>query len=205
MDKKDYKKEFNELYNPPKKNPVFIEVPEFQFLMIDGMGIVESKDYQNAVETLFGVSYKSKFIIKKEKNFDYGVMPLEGLWWAEDMNDFIKGNKEKWKWTMMIMQPECVTEEIINRAKNDLKEKKKYLPVDKIIFKSFTEGHAAQMMHIGPYSEEHENIMKIHNYIEENGGKFNGKINKHHEIYLNIPGRTTPEKLKTVLRQSFIK
>ena len=205
-DKTDYKKKYKELYNPPKNDPVIVDVPEFNFLMIDGEGIPgECRDYQDAVEILFGVSYKSKFIIKKENNFDYGVMPLEGLWWADNMNDFVNGNKDKWKWTMMIMQPECVTEEIIKRAADSLKEKKGHLPIDKLRFESFKEGISVQIMHIGPYSEEHENIMKIHKFIEEKGGKFDGKINKHHEIYLSDPRKCTPEKMKTVLRQPYTK
>jgi len=202
----DYKKKLKSLYSPPKDKPVIINVPALNYLMIDGMGVPgECKEYQDALESLFAVSFKTKFTLKNEAGFDYAVMPLEGLWWADNMDNFVNGNKEKWKWTMMIMQPEKVTKNIINKAIEEIKKKKPGLPLDKLRLENYKEGTSAQIMHIGPYSEEHENIMKIHDLIKKNGGKFDGKKQKHHEIYLSDPRKCTPEKLKTILRQPFIK
>ena len=93
-------------------------MPEMNFLMVDGMGDPNtSQEYAAAVEVLFQVSYALKFMVKKgELAIDYRVMPLEGLWWAEDMSVFTAGDKSNWLWTMMIMQPEFVTREMIEKA-----------------------------------------------------------------------------------------
>lgn len=200
----DFKKEYKKLYNPSYKAPETIEVPAFKFLMIDGKGI-GNEEFQSSIEALFGVSYKVKFTIKKEKGIDYVVMPMEGLWWADDMKAFINGSKETWKWTLMIMQPDFITFEIIHKAIKEVKNKKNNERLDHLRFENYEEGLSGQIMHIGPFSEEHQNIRRIHKLIEENGGKFDGKINKHHEIYLSDFRKTAPEKLKTVLRQSFNK
>lgn len=200
----DLKKEFKQFYNP-KTNPQIVEIPKFQFLMIDGSGVIESPEFQSAIETLFAISFKAKFISKETLKFDYTVMPLEGLWWADDMNDFINNKKENWKWTLMIMQPEQITKEIINSAIKETQKKKQIVNPGKIRFESYSEGYVAQIMHIGPFSEEHSNIMKLHKLIEENNGTFNGKIDKHHEIYLSDFRKVEPTKMKTILRQPFVK
>lgn len=204
MKKVDYKKEYKTLYQPSPKQPVIVDVPEFQFLMIDGLGAPgESKTYQEALEALYGVSYKMKFHCKLEKDFDFTVMPLEGLWWADDMNDFVEGNRDNWKWTLMIMQPSIVTEAVFQWALAEVAKKKELPALPLLELKLFKEGKAAQMMHIGPYADEHPNIMKIHETIKESGGKLDSPFQKHHEIYLSDPRKTAPEKLKTVLRQPF--
>jgi hypothetical protein len=130
-------------------------------------------------------------------------MPLEGLWWADDMNDFVNGNRDKWRWTFMIMQPDFITVDIVEAAIQEVKKSKGSQALDLLRFEDYQEGLATQMMHIGPFSEEHQNIMKIHHIIEESGGTFDGKLQKHHEIYLSDFRKTVSEKLKTVLRQPF--
>lgn len=204
-DKLDLTKRHRELFNPPKDRPVIVEIPSFHYLMTDGEGgIGTSKSFQDAIGALFGVSYKSKFICKQEMGFDYKVMPLEGLWWADDMNDFINNNRDKWKWTLMIMQPVQVTEEIVLHAKEIVYNSKKLEAVHSLRLEQYNEGSAAQIMHIGPYTEEHDNILRVHDCITEQGGWFDGHKHKHHEIYLSDFRRTAPEKLKTVLRQPYV-
>jgi hypothetical protein len=94
------------------------------------------------------------------------------------MNDFVNGNKSKWKWTLMIMQPEEINSKIIESAIEEVAKKKNLEPLNRIKLEKFSEGKSVQMMHIGPFSEEHENIIKIHNMIKENKGKFDGKETK---------------------------
>lgn len=202
MPKLDLKKQLNHLYYPSKKEVTVVDVPEMNFLMIDGQGDPNTSEvYQQAVEALFTVSYTLKFMIKKgETAIDYAVMPLEGLWWAEDMSQFSAENKDAWLWTAMIMQPEYVTRELFEEAKMQAAKKKDLPALPRMRFEAFHEGQAAQIMHIGPYSEEGPTIGKIHNFIREQGGKLRGK---HHEIYLGDPRRTAPEKLKMVIRQAF--
>ena len=201
----DFKKSQKELYRPSAQKPVIIEVPEMQFLMIDGMGSPgDSKEYQDALAVLYPVSFRTKFL-SKAKGKDYVVPPLEGLWFADDMNDFTEGNRDKWKWTMMIRQPDWITQDMINEAIAITKEKKPKLSelLPKLRLEKYKEGKAAQIMHIGPYSEEGPTIQKVHDFIQKEGGKFDGLKTKHHEIYLSDPRKANPATMKTVIRQPF--
>ncbi|MFW9899097.1 MAG: GyrI-like domain-containing protein [Candidatus Thorarchaeota archaeon] len=203
--KVDFKKTMKELYNPSAKEVVMVEVPEMQFLMIDGIGSPgDSQEYLDALAVLYPVVFKTKFL-SKAKGKDYVVPPLEGLWWAENMDDFTEGNRDKWKWTMMIMQPEWITKEMIDEAIDITKEKKPELAklVPKLRLEKYKESKAAQIMHIGPYSEEGPNIQKIHKFIKDKDGKFDGHNFKHHEIYLSDPRKSKPENMKTIIRQPY--
>jgi len=203
MKKIDYKKELKNFYNASAKKVEVVEVPQMHFLMIDGRGDPNtSPAFQEAVEALFSLSFTLKFMIKKGKaEIDYGVMPLEGLWWADDKSQFSIDNKDDWKWTLMIMQPEYVTAHLVQEASEQVKKKKDLPSLTKIRFEAFAEGKAAQIMHIGPFSEEGPTIQKIHNFIRENNHKISGK---HHEIYLSDIRKAAPEKWKTIIRQPMI-
>lgn len=199
MKKIDYKKELSQLYKVSSKKVEFIKVPEMNFLMIDGKGSPDSMDYKEAIEALFGVSYTLKFMIKKgDLQIDYGVMPLEGLWWVDDMNKFSVDKKEEWLWTAMILQPNIVSEEMVDLALEQVKIKKNPKALSKIKFQSYQEGKSAQILHIGPFSEEGPTVQKVHDFISENKGILKGK---HHEIYLSDIRRAAPEKWKTIIRQ----
>ncbi|MDR7666590.1 GyrI-like domain-containing protein [Methanosarcina sp. Z-7115] len=204
MPKRDFKKENKELYNPSAKEVSIVDVPEMNFLMIDGEGDPNtSQEYQASIEALFSVSFKVKFISEKENSQDYVVMPLEGLWWVENMEDFSIQDKSGWKWTAMIRQPGFITKDMMKKAIEEVEKKKNPPALSRIRFESLHEGLSAQIMHIGPYSEEGPTIEKLHNFIEENGYEFDGYIpgEKHHEIYISNMRRTNPEKLKTIIRQ----
>ena len=165
-------------------------MPEMNFLMVDGMGDPNtSQEYAAAVEVLFQVSYALKFMVKKgELAIDYRVMPLEGLWWAEDMSAFTAGDKSNWLWTMMIMQPEFVTREMIEKAMQDVKMKKNPAAISKLRFEAYAEGKAAQIIHVGPFSEEGPTVEKVHQFIEARGQR----RGKHHEIYLTDIRKADP-------------
>jgi hypothetical protein len=200
MAKIDFKKELKHLYNVTSKDITIIDVPAMNFLMIDGTGNPNtSQDYKDALEALFSLSYTLKFMIKKANpDQDYGVMPLEGLWWEEDMSNFSVERKDTWNWTSMIMQPEMVTEALFKEAYQQVKNKKNPAALDKVRFESFQEGPAAQIVHFGPFSAEGPTIEKLHNFIKDNGYIYTGK---HHEIYMSDFRKTAPEKLKTIIRQ----
>lgn len=205
MAKVDYKKELKDFYNPSTKAVSEVTVPKMNFLMVDGKGDPNTaKEYADAIQTLYPVAYTIKFSIKKSGGEDFGVMPLESLWWSDNFDDFINGNKDNWQWTAMIMQPACVTKEIFEKALEEVKSKKNPASIDKVRFESFDEGKSVQIMHIGPFAAEGPNIQKIHDHIKEIGGKFDGKKQKHHEIYLSDFRRVAPEKLRTVVRQSYV-
>lgn len=203
MKKIDYKKEFKHLYFPPAKEVVEVDVPKMNFIMVDGKGDPNtSQKFQDAMQALYGISFTAKFMIKEESEAetDYVVPPLEGLWWVKDMPRFSIEKKGQWLWTVMIMQPEYVTEGIYKKACEQLREKKDPPALSRVRFESYDEGLSAQIMHVGPFSEEGPTVAKVHAYIDERGYQFNGK---HHEIYLSDPRRTKPERLKTVIRQPF--
>jgi hypothetical protein len=198
LDKIDLKKELKQLYNPSAKEISVVDVPDMNFLLINGEGSPASPQYAQAMEALFGVAYTLKFMIKKQRGVDYGVLPLEGLWWMDDMTQFSAERKDEWKWTAMIMQPKYVTAEDVKLAIEQVKKKKNPASLPKLRFECFHEGKAAQIMYFGPYSGEASTIQKIHAYIKASGHQLSGK---HHEIYLNNPTTTSPEKLKTIIRQ----
>ncbi|WP_297792831.1 GyrI-like domain-containing protein [uncultured Eudoraea sp.] len=203
MDKIDYKKELKHLYKPSRLKIELRDVPEMNFLMIDGIGDPNtSVAYKEAIEALYALSYTLKFMIKKgDQQIDYGVMPLEGLWWVDDMSKFDINKKEYWKWTAMIMQPEVVTNKLVTMATEAVRKKKNPIALSKIRFDSFSEGNVAQTLHIGPFSEEGPTIKRVHDFIIDNGYKLSGK---HHEIYLSDIRRAAPEKWKTIIRQPYV-
>lgn len=200
MEKIDLKKTFKHLYQPSPKKIVRLDVPAMNFFMVDGMGDPNtSQSFADAVEALFSLSYTLKFMIKKGPlAIDYGVLPLEALFWADDMSVFKDGDKSRWKWTTMIRQPDFVTREMVKSATEDVMRKKNLPGVSSSRFESFTEGVCAQTMHIGPFSEEGPTIEKVHQFIESCGCR---RIGKHHEIYLSDIRKANPAKWRTVIRQ----
>ncbi|NVM28466.1 MAG: GyrI-like domain-containing protein [Candidatus Helarchaeota archaeon] len=204
----DFKKKWKHLYRPPTDEVVLVEVPKIQYLMVEGKGDPNtSQEFKDTYAVLYPVAYTLKFA-SKAKGKDYVVMPPEALWWSDDMEDFLKGNKDQWKWFSIMMQPDFITKEMFEDAIKTVKVKKPDLPpaISKLRFEVYEEGTAAQIMHIGPYSEETANIEKIHKFIEAQGGKFDGLKwgMYHHEIYLSDPRRAKPDKMKTVIRQPFV-
>ncbi|MCG6858235.1 MAG: GyrI-like domain-containing protein [Salaquimonas sp.] len=199
MEKTDFRKALKHLYQPSARAFSIVEVPKMQFAKIDGTGNPNtSADYAHAVQWLYSVSYPLKFMSKKELQKDYGVPPLEGLWWADDMTSFTSGDKDSWKWTMMIMQPDWISGQMFAAAVDKARAKMGEPPAS-LRLETYHEGLSVQIMFIGPYAEEGPVIAQLHNEflpaeeLTENG--------HHHEIYLGDPRKTAPEKLKTVIRQ----
>lgn len=201
LTKIDYKKELKEFYKPSARKVEFVDVPQMNFLMIDGKGNPKNRAFSDAIEALYSVSYTLKFMIKKgDHELDYGVMPLEGLWWADDMGKFESLDKSDWKWTAMIMQPEFISVDMVMDAIEKVSKKKNPAVLDLMRFCHYSEGKSAQIMHIGPFSEEGPTVAKIHRAISDQGYKLRGK---HHEIYLSDIRRADPAKWKTIIRQPF--
>jgi len=197
--KVDLKRQLPELYSAARQ-PGLVEVPELAFLMIDGHGDPNTaSEYAQAVEAIYAVAYTTKFILKRARDgIDFGVMPLEGLWWTPDMSTFTTDDKSAWDWTMMIAQPEQVTSEVVEQARAKAAGKKALAAIDRVRLERFSEGRAAQVMHIGPYATEGPTIQRLHAFISEQGCE---RAGKHHEIYLSDPRRSAPERMKTIVRQ----
>ena len=191
-------------YKQPKNHISQVELPPMNYLMIDGHGGPnDNAVYSDSVAALYGIAYHLKFDIKKGPfAIDFKVMPLEGLWWAEDMAAFTLENRTNWLWTMMIMQPDFITQEMVADAIKCVQEKKENPMLARVRLDRFSEGLCMQIFHQGPYGEgERATIEKLHAEISKEGYALSGK---HHEIYFNSPLRTAPENLKTIIRQPII-
>jgi hypothetical protein len=209
----DLKKQFKYLYQPSAKKIETVQVPNLQFAMIDGYiekGSEPGKSpvFAEATQALYGISYTLKFTLKKRKTnaIDYPVMALEGLWWVED-GKFDIFRKDNWFYTLMIMQPDVITKEIFEEAREQVRKKKGDSDMlNKVRLAHFEEGLCVQTMHIGPYATEPATVDRMKEYAHENGLKDNvGPNGKHHEIYISDPRKAAPEKMKTVIRHPVIK
>jgi hypothetical protein len=209
----DLKKQFKYLYQPSAKKIETVQVPNLQFAMIDGYiekGSEPGKSptFAEATQALYGLSYTLKFMFKKRKTnaIDYPVMALEGLWWVED-GKFDIFRKDNWFFTLMIMQPDVVTQEVFEKAREEVRKKKgDSESLNKARLAYFEEGLCIQTMHIGPYDTEPATVDRMHEFMQENGLKDNvGPNGKHHEIYMSDPRKAAPDKMKTVLRHPVIK
>lgn len=200
----DYKKEYKDLYLP-KGKPSVIVVPPMRFIMVNGQGAPSGPAYQQAMETLYALSFTikmSKLGAKKPQGyFEYVVPPLEGLWWSQGRALDQGEPKENWLWTSMIRQPEFVTDQVFQWALDECRRKKPHVSLEGARLQTLEEGLCVQMMHSGSYDSESDTIQQMLSYIDSQGLRcVVGVERKHHEIYLSDPRRTAPEKLRTVLR-----
>jgi len=200
MDKHDIKKAHKELYAPTSKTFVLIDVPAFAYIAVDGHGDPNtSSEYSAAIEALYAVAYTIKFISKNALGRDLVVAPLEGLWRASDMSTFATRDKDRWDWTMMIVQPDWITSDIVEQARRAVGSKKDLSALEKLHSFTLAEGRSVQIMHVGPYDDEGPTLGRLHDeFMPEHGLAFNGD---HHEIYLSDARKTAPAKLRTILRQ----
>jgi len=201
-DKFDYKKEYRDLYIP-KDKPSLVQVPPMNFVMIDGEGDPNGREFEEVVGLLYAITFTIKMSkkgdFKPEGYFEYVVPPLEGLWGTKE-NCFSLDDRDNWKWTIMIRQPEFVTNEVFEWAKAEVKNKKG-LNSDRARFEVFDEGLCVQAMHKGPYSKESETMEKIYDFIKKE--ELIDRVvlgERHHEIYLSDPRKVKPENMRTVLR-----
>jgi hypothetical protein len=177
-----------------------VEVRAMNFLMIDGKGDPNTaKDYSDAVEALYSAAYAIKIRSRRTLGRDYVVPPLEGLWSAEDPAAFTNADKDKYQWTMMIMQPDWITQPRVSRAIDAIPARKQLPALSKVRFEPYNEGLSLQLLHVGPYDAEAPKLKYLHaEYMPTHNLTFNGR---HHEIYLSDPRKTADAKLKTILRQ----
>jgi hypothetical protein len=182
--------------------PRIVEVPELTFLMIDGHGDPStSAEYQDAIRTLFTLTYSAKFANRRAGVAPARVAPLESLWWADDIGAFEAGDRASWRWTAMIRQPDDVTADLVERVTQEARAKKRLGVTPAGRLESFREGRSGQILHVGPYTSEGPTIRRLHEFIAEQGGRFDPIAQKHHEIYLGDPRRAAPERLRTIIRQ----
>lgn len=198
--KLDLKKELDS-YRARRGEFRVVDVAPQQYLMVDGNGDPNtSSQYADALAALYPVAYKLKFASKRDLDRDHVVMPLEALWWAEDMDAFTAArDKSRWSWTTMILVPDWITREMFTAAVEEVARKDRPASLDAVRFETLTEGRCVQTLHVGPYDDEGPVLAAMHDeFIPAAGLTMTGR---HHEIYLSDPRRVAPEKLRTILRQ----
>lgn len=211
MDKLDYKKKYKDLYLP-KTKPMLIDVPKMRFITVNGSGNPNtSKNYKEAIEILYGLSFSIKMSkmngTQPAGYFEYVIPPLEGLWYADEtaFDGLNVTDKNKFKWISMIRQPEFVTDDVFETAKNTLSKKKPHLDLSKAKLTDYQEGLCVQIMHKGSYDDEYKSIELLKNFVSEKGCQEDFTNNRyHHEIYLSDPRKCIPSHLRTVIRHPII-
>jgi len=206
MEKLDFKKLYKDLFAAKVDKVTEVTVPKLPLLMIEGTGDPNGAEFAEAVGALYSLSYTLKFWSKKHAApagwREFGVAPLEGLWWVEGADAgpmSMNAPRDRWRWRAMIMQPEFITPELVDavRAEAATKKPESAAAMARVRLEYFEEGRSVQIMHVGPYADEMPNVMKLTDYMAEHGLASNGL---HHEIYLGDPRRVAPDKLKTILR-----
>lgn len=189
-----------------------LDVPPLAYLMVDGHGDPNTApEYAAALKALYPVAYALKFA-SKAAGRDYVVPPLEGLWWADDLDAFTTArDKSAWDWTMMLLVPEWLGAQDVAVARAAVEAKaaaKTSEPgtaagpparLGAIRYAVLEEGRCVQTLHEGPFDEEGPVLEEMHRrFIPANGLQLSGI---HHEVYLSDPRRTAPARLRTILRQ----
>ncbi|TRW44551.1 GyrI-like domain-containing protein [Georgenia yuyongxinii] len=198
--KADLKKE-TATYTAPRGRFAIVTVPALQFLMIDGHGDPNTSPvYEDAVTTIFPVAYTVKFLSKGDLGRDYSVMPLEALWWSDDMASFTSArDKSHWNWTLMNLVPDWITPAHLATACGTVARKGGAPLLEDVRLERLDEGLSVQTLHVGPYDDEGPVLDAMHNeFIPARSLRMTGK---HHEIYLSDFRRTPASRLKTILRQ----
>lgn len=201
----DFKKEYKEFYQPPKK-PVIVTIPAMNFVAVCGKGDPNDPDgdYKAAISLLYGIVYTIKMSYKGDHKidgfFEYVVPPLEGLWQQPDVDGVDFAHKESFEWVSMIRLPEFVTPEVFEWAREEATRKKK-MDFSRVEFFHYEEGLCVQCMHVGSYNDEPETLRQMDEFAAGQGYAVDfSDQRRHHEIYLSDPNKTVPEKCKTVLR-----
>lgn len=193
----DLKQNLKALYGALPQ-PQFVDVPPRKYLMIDGRGDPNtSQAFQEAVPSLYTMAYSLRAAVKAVEGVAYKVMPLEGLWWVPEGQDYDQGDRSNWFWTLMISLPDTVDTSLFEKARDASMAKKRDLPINSVRMETLHEGLSAQIMHIGPFADEPATLAKLYAFIDAQGCGYRGK---HHEIYLSDFQRTAPEKLRTIIR-----
>lgn len=199
-DKTDFKKTLDS-YRAKRGEFRIVDVPVLRYLMLDGHGDPNrSPEFADAVESLYPVAYKLKFASKRGLGRDYVVPPLEGLWWADDMDAFTAArDKSQWDWTMMLMVPDWIDSAMVAAAVEQAGSKNRPPRLHDVRFELLSEGRCAQFLHVGSFDDEAAVLAKLHHeFIPASGLRMTGK---HHEIYLSDFRSTAPDKQRTILRQ----
>lgn len=204
MEKLDLTKKYK-TYFTAKTKPEIVEIERAQFLSIVGKGAPSDKEYAEKIQALFTTAYSIKFI-SKALDKDFTVSKLECLWWFDEnkykglsiMDTPKSVPRNEWEYRLLIRMPDFVTEKQFEKGIQDTISKKKLQLANDVEFYKMTEGKCIQMLHVGPFSTEPETLAQMYQLLVSSGLSKNGH---HHEIYLSDHNKTSPEKMKTILRE----
>lgn len=194
--KLDLRKQYRELYRESTE-PRLIDVPPLPLLMIDGVGDPNGEAFQGAMQALYSIAYGIKFDNKKSGKPDFTVMAAEAQWHGTD-EDYLDADRNAWRWTLLMVVPDFITGEQVSAMAEKVANTKGVTAARSARLDVLDEGQCAQIMHLGPYATERPTIERLHAFIVDQGLHLTGS---HHEIYLNDPRRTAPERIKTLIRQ----
>lgn len=200
--KHEYRKHEKELY-APKKTPELLDVPKQKYICIQGQGNPNNPAFSERVQVLYSLAYGIRMMPRTgytpEGYFEYTVYPLEGLWdLSEKGRKMVTFDKDELVYTLMIRQPDFVTEAVFHRAFEKTQKKKSHPLLEKAYFTEIKDGLSVQMLHVGSYDNEKESFDQMKVFVKEKNLKIKTLV--HREIYLSDARRVSPEKLRTILR-----
>ena len=195
--KEGIRKEYKKQYDASSKRIDIVDVPEFNFIMVDGIGNPNVEEFKLKSEALHILSKAIKDYFKQELDLLYLLSPLEGLWDTYDNDQFDVTRKKYIKFTLMMAQPKVLNAETFEMIKGQVIAKKDNPYLVDVYLKKMREGKCVQMLHRGAYNTEIDTTTQIMEYITIQGMKL---VGFHHEIYLNDPEKIATDKLKTIVR-----
>ena len=170
--KYEWKKNEKHLYGI-KQTPELVDVPSQKFIMIQGAGNPNEADFSDRISTLYSLAYSIKILFKfmmknesDDKITDFTVYPLEGIWEKTDEDGL---DKDKLKYTLMIKQPDFITQEIFLNALENIQKKKPSVLYNKVSFGCIDGGKAIQILHIVSYDTEPASCEKMDKLTKELG------------------------------------
>lgn len=199
MNDEEFHARIKELYHPSSKRFTLVDVPEVRYLAIDGKGDPAHTGIEASMDWLWSIVFFLLPVAKEKLGKKFAYPPIECLFWADNSEDFAAGNKDKWNWRAMVVLANWATQEILDTAVAQAEDKRGEKSPRSLHVASLKEGESAQIMHIGDYSKIQTVCAELFDeFLPQNDLKPNGY---YHEIYLNDPSRTAPEKRKIVVRQ----
>ena len=199
---KAYDEFLKTLYGNVKRHVEEIDVPSVRVISVIGRQPPASKPYQDAIAVLYGIAYTLKMGLKFGKlptppgYFDYKVGALETFWWSVGKT-FDITNAATLRWQAFLMVPAFVTGSLVKKARSQAEAMRPGVSYGTATLATVTEGRSMQVLHVGPYDTERPTIAALLAHVADCGLAVAGR---HHEIYLSDPRRTSPEKLRTVIR-----
>lgn len=204
MEKLDLTKAFKTYYSAASQPEVLTLAPA-RYLSITGKGDPSGDEFQQKIQTLYPVAYQLKFD-SKARGMDFVVAKLEGLWWYDEakyrdipiVDAPSKIPRREWEYQLLIRIPDLITPAEVSSAIESAFAKKQADTIREVMLFEMEEGKVVQMLHKGPFDQEVETLAVMQTFMADRKLQRNGL---HHEIYLSDFRKTSPEKLKTILRE----